>query len=128
MTITAIFSYGVVPALLLFFLLAVISLLYFVLRKEEKTITGLKDERYEAGNPPKYKARVRVGFQYLGFFILFASFESVVVTFLLLSLSSGAYINKLAEFFLSIVLVSVPILLYSIKEAEKVENWVWDEE
>ncbi|MGC8675794.1 NADH-quinone oxidoreductase subunit A [Fervidicoccus sp.] len=128
MTITAIFSYGVVPALLLFFLLTVISLLYFVLRKEEKTITGLKDERYEAGNPPKYKARVRVGFQYLGFFILFASFESVVVTFLLLSLSSGAYINKLAEFFLSIVLVSVPILLYGIKEAEKVENWVWDEE
>lgn len=123
MDVTSLYSFCVLPALLTLLLLSVIAVFYFALKKEGG---GLKDSRYEAGNPPKYEARVKYGMQYLGFFIIFASFEPIVLMLLLLSPASSYYATNIFYFILLSSLASIPILLAALKLSEKKEEWMWD--
>ncbi|MGC8563502.1 MAG: NADH-quinone oxidoreductase subunit A [Fervidicoccaceae archaeon] len=123
MDVTSLYSFGILPALLTLLLLVVIAIFYMGLKKDGG---DLKDSRYEAGNPPKYEARVRYGMQYLGFFIIFASFEPIVLIFLLLSSASSYYANKIFYLVLLGSALLIPILFVSLKISEKKEEWMWD--
>jgi len=121
--VTSIYSFGVVPFLLLTLLLSVIIIFYFALKKEGSEI---KVSRFEAGNVPKYEARVRYGMQYLGFFIIFASFEPIVLLLLFLSPASSFYAGNVFYFVLFTLILTIPVLLAAIKVSERIEEWMWE--
>jgi NADH-quinone oxidoreductase subunit A len=121
--VTSLYSFGIIPTLVFLLLFVVILVFYFALKREG---SDLKVSRYEAGNVPKYEARVKYGMQYLGFFIIFASFEPVVLLLLLISPSVKVYAQNFLVFLLLVFGFSVPVLLASLKLSEKIEEWMWD--
>ncbi|MEM0112759.1 MAG: hypothetical protein QXS56_04040, partial [Fervidicoccaceae archaeon] len=104
-------------------ILVVIGIFYFALKKNGGEI---KTSRFDAGNIPKYDARVKLGLQYLGFFIIFASFEPIVLILLLLSPAAKLYAWNFLSFLLAVVVLSIPFLFFSLKLSEKIDEWLWD--
>ncbi len=122
MNTTTIIAYGVLPILVAGLLLITVALLAFIRRPRPE---GIKFERWESGHLSPGQARVKVGFQYFGFLIMFAAIEPVVITLLIISASSRFAVESNALIVLASILIVLPILLFTLKQAKETRYWSW---
>ena len=84
----------------------------------------LKRERFEAGNPPKGRARGWFAMQYYPYLIVFLTVEPIVV-YSFLFLMSIREMPLSASTLLTVILLSlIPPLVFGLDAARRVEQWV----
>ena len=82
----------------------------------------MKRERYEAGNPPKGKARSWLPMQYYGYLIIFLAFEPILAMIFLFPYYAGKAADIL-YLFLAILGIAAPPFVYAIRQAGEIELW-----
>jgi len=115
-------AYGLIPMLVAGLLLLTVAFLAF-LRKPRPE--GIKFERWESGHISPGPARIKVGFQYFGFLIMFAALEPVVVTLLIISPSSRFAPENHVLVILAVLLIVAPILVFTLRQARETRYWAW---
>jgi NADH-quinone oxidoreductase subunit A len=122
MSIQSVFAYGYIPTALIALLLLTIGLIYYIMRPKKSEV---KNSRYEAGNLPRGIARGKIGFQYLGYLILFAAVEPIIILILILSPSLSVEYKKTMATILSSVAILFPVIIYGVSQAKNPESWRW---
>ena len=122
MDVASIIAYGVLPLLVAGLLLATVAILAYIRKPKPE---GIKFERWESGHIVKGPARVKVGFQYFGFLIMFAALEPVVITLLIISPASRFAVENHVLIILASLLIVLPILVFTLKQAREVRYWSW---
>ncbi len=119
-------GFVVLPLVLLILLAGVVVLLRYILREspEIEAQQPYKYARYEAGNPEKGEARARVSMQYLGYLIIFLALEPAVVLVALTMAAPGSLVKRLAELYIVMLAVYIPLLTYAVREARRIGNWM----
>lgn len=122
MDINSLMAYGVLPLLVLLLLLVSVG---FLALFRKPIPEGIKLDRYESGHVSPGPARVKLGFQYFGFLIIFATIEPIVVLLFVISPSMRFdSLSVLTIIGFSIAVVA-PILIYAIRQAKKIGYWGW---
>lgn len=122
MDVTSIIAYGALPLLVAGLLLMAVG---FLAKLRKPKPEGVKFERWESGHLVRGEARVKVGFQYFGFLIMFAALEPVVITLLVISPASRFAVENHALVILASLLIVVPILVFTLKQAREIRYWSW---
>ncbi len=122
MSAQGVFVYGVIPAGLVSLLLLAIVLLYYVMGPRSSEV---RNARYEAGNPPSGKARGKIGFQYLGYLILFASLEPVAILLFMVSPSLRYSYERAVLVGVAAVAIIIPLLVYGLRYSRDIRRWEW---
>lgn len=114
------------PMTLLIVLLAAIYGLRALLRpaEGESRAEPWKEARFESGNPEKGEARARVSMQYLGYLIIFLAVEPALILLALALAAPKELVGRLGLLYAAMVLVYAPFMVYAVKEAGRVEEWV----
>ena len=89
----------------------------------------IKISRFEAGNIPYGEGRLWFPLQYYGYILIYTSLEPIIV--LLFAIAEAEYTTSFILFrnLLIIIIASIvilyPILYYSIKQINILENWLF---
>lgn len=100
-------------------LLLVVALARLISRGPEYP---MKRMRYEAGNPPKGKARSWLPLQYYGYLIIFLAFEPILAMIFLFPYYAGKTLSML-YLFLAILGIAAPPFIYAIRQAGDIDLW-----
>ncbi|MEZ0345874.1 MAG: NADH-quinone oxidoreductase subunit A [Infirmifilum sp.] len=95
-----------------------VLLLAFLLEKGPEG--KFKAQRYEAGNPPKGEAKMRLPYQYYGYLLLYLGVEPLVILLYLLpysSLSSTFLVVGL------IILILTPVMIWGLRQSDNINLW-----
>lgn len=84
----------------------------------------LKRERFEAGNPPKGRARGWFSMQYYPYLIIFLTVEPIVVYSFLYLLATRSYPYQSALLLTLILLVLIPPLIFGLESARRIRGWL----
>ncbi|AEM38734.1 hypothetical protein Pyrfu_0865 [Pyrolobus fumarii 1A] len=85
-----------------------------------------KRARYEAGNPPRRRARVSTIPQYYGYIIIFIVLDPLFALLFLTPPSSALNPLRTLMWVALVSVILIPPLLYALHYAERIEYWVWD--
>ena len=121
-SLQGIYAYGYIPLAVFSLLIITVIFLYYVTKPK---VNPVKNARYEAGNPPKGTGRGRLGFQYFGYLVLFASIEPVIIILLALAPAISVSYRKTLIDTTIIMAILLPILAYGIKIASNPRLWRW---
>jgi len=84
----------------------------------------LKRERFEAGNPPKGRARGWFAMQYYPYLIVFLTIEPIIVYSYLFLMVAHNLIVEAATIFGLIILMIIPPLIFGLDSARRVREWL----
>lgn len=84
----------------------------------------LKRERFEAGNPPKGRARGWFSMQYYPYLIVFLTVEPVIVYSFLYLLATKSYPYDSITLLALIIAILTPPLIFGLDSARKIREWI----
>ena len=87
----------------------------------------MKFKRYEAGNPPKGKARGWFMMQYYAYLIVFLTVEPILIYLFILILGLHSHPISTSIIFMIFVLVLLPPLIFGLDSAKRVKLWFAEE-
>lgn len=116
----ALTSLVALPLALTLLLLVTILVLRLLIPREPE---GLKEDRYEAGNPPSGRARKPLGMQYFGFLIMFLGLEPILILSFFVFVGATLELSLFA--YAVLMAVCVPPLVYVYKLARNAAMWRW---
>jgi len=115
----AIISISLVLVINMAVLLLVVALARLIARGPEYP---MKTMRYEAGNPPKGRARSWLPMQYYGYLIIFLAFEPILALIFLFPYYGGSILNMF-YLFLAIIGIATPPFIYAVRQAGNIDLW-----
>ncbi len=84
-----------------------------------------KRARYEAGNPPRRRARVPTIPQYYGYIIIFVVLDPLFALLFLTPPSASLNPLRTLTWIALVAAILVPPLLYALEYAKRIEYWVY---
>lgn len=84
----------------------------------------MKKERFEAGNPPKGKARGWFMMQYFAYLIVFLTLEPILIYLFLLLMEIHTLFQETSILFMILILMLIPPLIFGLDSARRVKLWL----
>ena len=90
--------------------------------------SAIKEERFEAGNPPTKRGRGWFTMQYYAYLVVFLTVEPIFIYLFLLLMEVHRMFYNVVQLFALITLMLVPPLFFGLDAARKIDLWKMKEE